>query len=229
METSHGETPLSPSSSSKNYFLSGKVMLSAIVVLLAIVLIVLCLHLYARWFLLRSARRRRRRERRRLVLAAAVQGGAARGLDPAIIKSLPTFVFSAKESAESAESVDSAECAVCLCEFEPGEIGRVVPFCKHRFHVECIDLWFQGHATCPLCRAAVEAAPPPEPPEVRDRSAEDAASSSSSPSEEGLKPPIGRIQSLKRLLSIDLRVYRGSPEDLDLERGDGSDFLPGCR
>lgn len=51
------------------------------------------------------------------------------------------------------------DCAVCLSEFEEGETGRVLPKCNHSFHIDCIDMWFQSHSTCPLCRAPVEAPP----------------------------------------------------------------------
>ncbi|KAJ4886644.1 RING-H2 finger protein ATL2 [Raphanus sativus] len=70
------------------------------------------------------------------------------GLDPAVVKSLPVFTFSGAE--------DPMDCAVCLSEFEEGESGRVLPGCEHAFHVECIDMWFHSHSTCPLCRSLVE-------------------------------------------------------------------------
>lgn len=147
-------------SAPSNYALSGKIMLSAIVVLFTIVLLILCLHVYARWCLLRRDRRRRR-DRRPLVFATANQEGAAvKGLDHEVVKSLPVFTYTAAKCA--AESEEPMECAVCLSEFQENEMGRVMPLCKHRFHIECIDMWFHSHATCPLCRAAVEPAPPAE-------------------------------------------------------------------
>ncbi|KAJ1692085.1 hypothetical protein LUZ63_008783 [Rhynchospora breviuscula] len=48
------------------------------------------------------------------------------------------------------------ECAVCLAEFKDGDKVRVLPRCQHQFHVDCIDTWFQSHASCPLCRTPVE-------------------------------------------------------------------------
>lgn len=34
---------------------------------------------------------------------------------------------------------------------------RLLPKCKHAFHLECVDTWLGSHSTCPLCRNRVEA------------------------------------------------------------------------
>lgn len=81
---------------------------------------------------------------------AAASAAASRGLDQSVIKSLPVFTFSDETHK------DPIECAVCLSEFEENESGRVLPNCKHTFHVDCIDMWFHSHSTCPLCRSLVE-------------------------------------------------------------------------
>ncbi|XP_010487538.1 PREDICTED: RING-H2 finger protein ATL2-like [Camelina sativa] len=151
-------------SGSKTYAMSGKIMLSAIVILFFVVILMVFLHLYARWYLLRARRRhlrRRSRNRRATTMvfftadpsaaAAASSVVASRGLDPNVIKSLPVFTFS-----DETHSKDPIECAVCLSDFEESETGRVLPNCKHTFHVDCIDMWFHSHSTCPLCRSLVE-------------------------------------------------------------------------
>lgn len=50
---------------------------------------------------------------------------------------------------------DERECPVCLTEFEQEDTLRLLPSCKHVFHQECIDAWFDAHSTCPLCRASL--------------------------------------------------------------------------
>ncbi|XP_050371834.1 RING-H2 finger protein ATL2-like [Argentina anserina] len=151
----------------KGYALSGKIMLSAIVVLFFVVLLMVCLHLYARWYILRVRRRnlrRNRRNRRTNIIFHEDASGAAvstatRGLDVAVLKSLPVFVYDSETHPEPI-----LECAVCLSEFEENETGRVLPKCKHSFHIECIDMWFHSHSTCPLCRCAVEPGPESDNP-----------------------------------------------------------------
>ena len=56
---------------------------------------------------------------------------------------------------EEQRSYGVLECAVCLCEFEAYEKGRFLPSCHHSFHIDCIDMWFISHSTCPLCRTPV--------------------------------------------------------------------------
>ncbi|KAM0029922.1 putative transcription factor C2H2 family [Helianthus debilis subsp. tardiflorus] len=80
------------------------------------------------------------------------------GLNRSILKSLPLFVYSTetKTKTKTETNVDVVDCAVCLSEFENGDKCRVLPNCKHCFHIGCIDMWFYNHSTCPLCRAPVE-------------------------------------------------------------------------
>ncbi|KAG9154936.1 hypothetical protein Leryth_012130 [Lithospermum erythrorhizon] len=72
-----------------------------------------------------------------------------RGLEVSILESLPSVVFTNKDFEEQ------LECSVCLCVFSDGETTRILPTCNHEFHMECIDMWFLSHSTCPLCRSPV--------------------------------------------------------------------------
>ncbi|GLT79364.1 hypothetical protein SLA2020_508550 [Shorea laevis] len=143
---------------SRSYAISGKIMLSAIVVLFFVVILMFSLHLYARWFLLRARSRqsRARRPAHRQAVVLIDTGNnltttAVRGLDVRILKSLPVFTYSSKTHPDS-----TPDCAVCLSEFEENESGRILPKCNHSFHIQCIDMWFHSHSTCPLCRTPVE-------------------------------------------------------------------------
>ncbi|KAF7830007.1 RING-H2 finger protein ATL43-like [Senna tora] len=73
------------------------------------------------------------------------------GIDRTVIESLPIFRFASLRGQK-----DGLECAVCLNPFEPVEILRLLPKCKHAFHVECVDTWLDAHSTCPLCRYRVD-------------------------------------------------------------------------
>ncbi|GMI96883.1 Arabidopsis Toxicos en Levadura 23 [Hibiscus trionum] len=48
------------------------------------------------------------------------------------------------------------ECAVCLDEIEADQSARMVPGCRHGFHLQCADTWLSKHSVCPLCRAKIE-------------------------------------------------------------------------
>ncbi|CBI36881.3 unnamed protein product, partial [Vitis vinifera] len=137
-----------------SYALSGKVMLSSVVILFTVVAVIVFFHSYARWLLSRDRTRRHLRRRSRIrfdsdrtTAVSAVDGVVDQGLDVSILKSLPTFVYS------KATHGPILECAVCLSEFEDDEKGRVLPKCNHCFHNDCIDMWFHSHSNCPLCRA----------------------------------------------------------------------------
>ncbi|KAE8717653.1 RING-H2 finger protein ATL1 [Hibiscus syriacus] len=73
-----------------------------------------------------------------------------RGLDESVIRRIPIFRFD-KESREGS----LCECAVCLNKFEVDEKLRMIPNCSHVFHIDCIDVWLQNNANCPLCRTSI--------------------------------------------------------------------------
>lgn len=72
------------------------------------------------------------------------------GLDQAYLNTLPTFAYGAIRGFK-----DSADCAVCLNEFGNDDRLRLLPKCKHAFHLYCIDKWLLSHSTCPLCRRSL--------------------------------------------------------------------------
>lgn len=74
-----------------------------------------------------------------------------RGLDPEIIETFPTFVYSTVKGLKIGRS--TLECAVCLNEFQDDETLRLIPVCSHVFHPQCIDAWLVNQSTCPVCRA----------------------------------------------------------------------------
>ncbi|WOK95679.1 E3 ubiquitin-protein ligase [Canna indica] len=74
------------------------------------------------------------------------------GIDKAAIESLPSFRFASLRGARG-----GLECAVCLSKFDDADVLRLLPKCKHAFHVACVDRWLEAHSTCPLCRRRVDA------------------------------------------------------------------------
>ncbi|WZY92336.1 hypothetical protein YC2023_064665 [Brassica napus] len=73
------------------------------------------------------------------------------GLDPFIIKSFPVFLYSS-----STMKNQCTECAICLSEFSDEDTVRLITVCRHGFHSICIDLWFESHKTCPVCRCELD-------------------------------------------------------------------------
>ncbi|RWV97798.1 hypothetical protein GW17_00039392 [Ensete ventricosum] len=137
--------------------ISSQVMVTAAIFLFMVVVFVFFLYLYARRYF-RPDPALRGRSRTRFVFAAADMDPAPRrGLDAAVLCSLPVTVYRA------ADFEEGLECAVCLCELADGEEARLLPKCGHGFHLQCIDMWFHSHSTCPLCRDPVGAEPSGSP------------------------------------------------------------------
>ncbi|KAK6162721.1 hypothetical protein DH2020_002562 [Rehmannia glutinosa] len=67
-----------------------------------------------------------------------------------LLDSLPLFTFRSVTG-----NLTGGDCAVCLSKFEPHDQLRLLPFCCHAFHADCIDTWILANQTCPLCRSTV--------------------------------------------------------------------------
>ncbi|KAK6140032.1 hypothetical protein DH2020_026248 [Rehmannia glutinosa] len=65
------------------------------------------------------------------------------GVDAKVLETIPIFNFSAVK-----RDIDQEECV-------DEDAVRLLPNCKHAFHVTCIDQWFAAHASCPLCRSPI--------------------------------------------------------------------------
>uniref|UniRef100_A0A7C9DYI6 RING-type E3 ubiquitin transferase n=1 Tax=Opuntia streptacantha TaxID=393608 RepID=A0A7C9DYI6_OPUST len=128
--------------------ISAKIMISTIILVFFLMLFLFCVHIYFKCYWTSyedpTIVSWRRREARRARMAAQ-----RRGLDPLALRSMPVVVYNPKDFK------DGLECAVCLSEVSQGEKARILPKCNHGFHVDCIDMWFHSHSTCPLCRNPV--------------------------------------------------------------------------
>lgn len=71
------------------------------------------------------------------------------GLDAAAIASYPKVAFSSRATADA-----DAMCSICLSEYRDGEMLRVMPECRHGFHVACLDAWLRRSGSCPVCRSS---------------------------------------------------------------------------
>lgn len=70
-----------------------------------------------------------------------------KGLDPSAVRSLPLVSY-------GGDAKHPIDCVICLCEFEDGETVKMIPYCRHVFHPECVDTWLASHVSCPLCRSS---------------------------------------------------------------------------
>ncbi|KAL2496264.1 RING-H2 finger protein ATL16 [Forsythia ovata] len=104
-----------------------------------------------------SFSRRRPVEDHLIVYSPAAEN---RGLDEAAIRSIPTFHYKKGTDKQELAEKGSSECAVCLNEFQEDEKLRGIPDCGHVFHIDCIDVWLQNNANCPLCRTSISATRP---------------------------------------------------------------------
>ncbi|KAH0460193.1 hypothetical protein IEQ34_010856 [Dendrobium chrysotoxum] len=130
---------------------TGKVMLSGVIVFFFLFVFLLILFLRANRYLGASPILASSPARFLFPSPGAVSAALPRrALDSAVLRSLPVTVFN------SASFKDGMECAVCLTELADGDAARFLPGCRHVFHLKCIDMWFAANSTCPICRSSIK-------------------------------------------------------------------------
>jgi len=76
-----------------------------------------------------------------------------------MIGALPKVKYgSLRRKSDDLKRNDSSSCAICLGCIGEEDGVRILPNCRHFFHIACIDHWLLLSATnssCPLCRATV--------------------------------------------------------------------------
>ncbi|XLR62609.1 hypothetical protein S83_013281 [Arachis hypogaea] len=81
------------------------------------------------------------------------------GLEQNVINSYPRFQF----SRDSSNIGQNTTCSICLCEYKDSEMLRMMPECRHYFHVCCLDSWLRLNGSCPVCRNSPLPTPVPTP------------------------------------------------------------------
>ncbi|KAK9674303.1 hypothetical protein RND81_12G224600 [Saponaria officinalis] len=73
------------------------------------------------------------------------------GIEPPIVSNFPAKKFGDEYFAAS----ENGQCIICLAEYHKEDVVRILPYCGHYFHRNCIDIWLLQHCTCPVCRISL--------------------------------------------------------------------------
>ena len=65
------------------------------------------------------------------------------GVKNEVLKKIPTKTVSTEKKEN--------DCAICMVPYKPGEKVYLLG-CKHHFHSDCAQTWFDKASCCPLCR-----------------------------------------------------------------------------
>ncbi|KMZ70137.1 E3 ubiquitin-protein ligase, ATL family [Zostera marina] len=89
------------------------------------------------------------------------------GLDEETIKSYPNILYHRLSTMKlsndpihcSISSTAASACSICLSDYDESDLIRILPDCKHLFHLLCVDPWLRLHPTCPVCRMSLISPP----------------------------------------------------------------------
>ncbi|XP_040998656.1 RING-H2 finger protein ATL16-like [Juglans microcarpa x Juglans regia] len=128
------------------------IMATAFLLVSYYIFVIKCCLSWHRIDILRRFSLSRRREQPSTVYSPGMD---TRGLDESVIRSIPILQFKKESKSRGFRERSFCECAVCLNEFQEDEKLRIIPNCSHLFHIDCIDVWLQSNANCPLCRTSI--------------------------------------------------------------------------
>lgn len=80
----------------------------------------------------------------------------------AIVNSYPLLLYSQAKLHRHNHS-PTLGCSICLADYKDSEWLRLLPYCGHFFHKECIDMWLRLNLSCPMCRNSPFPTPLPTP------------------------------------------------------------------
>ena len=190
----------------------GKLLLVSVFSLVALVILIMILQIH---FRNQETRRQASLDTRTTQVALdeihSIEPTPMRALDPLVVASLPKFMYKQTDQLDHGHEV--IECSVCLGTIVEEAMVKLLPNCKHMFHVECIDMWLNSNITCPICRTLAEPRDKPE-----DSTLCTVVQPLDPPIEDSM-PHGTRLSSFQRMLSRE-RSSRGiqSRGDEDLER-----------
>lgn len=73
-------------------------------------------------------------------------------LSPVIVAPTAEQLARATELYNAGSTDITGQCMICLEGFVEGTQIRRISHCQHRFHKNCIDIWFTRNVHCPNCR-----------------------------------------------------------------------------
>lgn len=87
------------------------------------------------------------------------------GIDEATLTTYPKLLYSQAKAAarDKEDAVNESCCSICLADYKDADVLRLLPDCKHLFHLKCVDPWLRLHPTCPVCRTSPLPSPLPTP------------------------------------------------------------------
>lgn len=113
-------------------------------------IVFICTRLICARIQLRASRRNFQRHLASRSNLGALERGL-HGVEPPIVANFPAK----KYGDEYFSSAENGQCSICLAEYRTEDVLRILPYCGHYFHINCIDIWLLQHCTCPVCRISL--------------------------------------------------------------------------
>ena len=76
----------------------------------------------------------------------------ARNLEPVIVSPSQQDIDSATSLRAALAADEEQACSICQDSYTEGQALRTISHCTHKFHKNCIDIWFERNVRCPVCR-----------------------------------------------------------------------------
>ena len=84
--------------------------------------------------------------------AFGTTGAAAGFMSPVIVRPSAQVIQENTEVIQGSSLAETTLCSICQDTISTTDTARLLSRCRHLYHLNCIDRWFERSVVCPTCR-----------------------------------------------------------------------------
>jgi len=85
-------------------------------------------------------------------LLGSTAGAGANFMSPVIVRPSAQIIQQNTQVVQGSSLTETTICSICQDSISTTDTARILSRCRHLYHLNCIDRWFERSVVCPTCR-----------------------------------------------------------------------------